>query len=62
MRLLDTNSQTMRWRMERAIASQHWISGILGLVACMMFTGCSSLSKGDVALDMGIKDRGVASW
>lgn len=48
--------------MERAIASQRWTLGVLGLVACMTSSGCSSLSMGDVALDMGIKDRGVASW
>lgn len=48
--------------MERAMAPSHWVSGILGLVGCLISSGCSSLSKGEVALDLGIKDRGVASW
>ncbi len=32
------------------------------LAACLLVTACSSLSKGEVSLDLGIKDRGVASW
>lgn len=48
--------------MERAMAPYHWVSGILGLVGCLISSGCSSVSKGEVALDLGIKDRGVASW
>ncbi|WP_447598952.1 septal ring lytic transglycosylase RlpA family protein [Nitrospira sp. Nam80] len=48
--------------MERAMVLHQSISGVLGLVGCLIFTGCSSLAKGDIALDLGIKDRGVASW
>jgi rare lipoprotein A len=32
------------------------------LAACLLVSGCTSLPKGDLALDLGIKDRGVASW
>lgn len=48
--------------MERAMAPYHWVSGILGLVGCLISSGCASVSKGEIALDLGIKDRGVASW
>ena len=48
--------------MERPMVAHQSISGVLGLVGCLVFTGCSSLAKGDIALDLGIKDRGVASW
>ena len=34
----------------------------ISLAACLLFSGCSSLPKGEIALDLGIKDRGVASW
>ena len=34
----------------------------LPLAACLLVSGCSSLPKGELALDLGIKDRGVASW
>ena len=40
----------------------HWIPCILGLVGCFMSSGCGSVSKGEIALDLGITDRGVASW
>lgn len=46
--------------MKRAMAPYRWMSGMLGLV--ILSSGCASLSKGEVALDLGIKDRGVASW
>ena len=39
-----------------------WGSSTAVLAGCLVSLGCSSLSKGDPALDMGIKDRGVASW
>ncbi|MBA2485315.1 MAG: septal ring lytic transglycosylase RlpA family protein [Nitrospira sp.] len=32
------------------------------LAACLLLGACSSLSKGELSLDLGIKDRGVASW
>ena len=32
------------------------------LAACLMVGGCTTLPKGELALDLGIKDRGVASW
>lgn len=39
-----------------------WGSGTVILTGCLASLGCSSLSKGNPALDIGIKDRGVASW
>jgi hypothetical protein len=32
------------------------------LAACLFVCACSSLPKGEVALDLDMKDRGVASW
>ena len=32
------------------------------LAACLMVSACSLLPKGDNSLDLGFKDRGVASW
>jgi rare lipoprotein A len=32
------------------------------LAACLLVSACSALPKGEVSLDLGIKDRGVASW
>ena len=32
------------------------------LAMCLVVSACSSLPKGELALDLGIKDRGVASW
>ncbi|MBA3753033.1 MAG: septal ring lytic transglycosylase RlpA family protein [Nitrospira sp.] len=32
------------------------------LAACLLQSACSALPKGEVSLDVGIKDRGVASW
>jgi rare lipoprotein A len=46
--------------MKVAMAPYRWMSGILGVV--VFSSGCASLSKGEMALDLGIKDRGVASW
>ena len=45
----------------------HGFCGIAGiaaipLAACLMVGGCTTLPKGELALDLGIKDRGVASW
>jgi len=37
-------------------------SGSLALVFCLSLGACSWVPKGDVQLDVGIKDRGVASW
>ncbi len=34
----------------------------VALAACLLVSACSSLPKGEVSLDLGIKDRGVASW
>src|SRR5688572_20139751 len=38
------------------------VRAVMCLVACLFVSACSSLPKGDVSLDLGIKDRGVASW
>lgn len=46
--------------MKAAMAPYRWMSGVLGVV--VLSSGCASLSKGEPALDLGIKDRGVASW
>jgi rare lipoprotein A len=32
------------------------------LAVCLLLGACSSLPKGELSLDVGIKDRGVASW
>lgn len=34
----------------------------ISLLACLFLSACSSLPKGDLSLDLGIKDRGIASW
>lgn len=35
---------------------------VASLAACLFASACSSLPKGELPLDLGIKDRGVASW
>ena len=44
----------------------HYKAGyaVVPLAACLFVTACSSLPKGELSLDMGIKDRGDAtkSW
>ncbi len=35
---------------------------VVPLVSCLLFSACSALPKGELSLDLGIKDRGVASW
>lgn len=37
-------------------------SALAPLVACLLISACSALPKGDLPLDLGFKDRGVASW
>jgi len=37
-------------------------SSSLALLFCLSLGACSWVPKGDVQLDVGIKDRGVASW
>jgi len=32
------------------------------LAGCLLLSACSVLPKGELTLDLGIKDRGVASW
>ena len=32
------------------------------LAVCFLVSACSSVPKGELSLDLGIKDRGVASW
>lgn len=32
------------------------------LAVCLLMSACSSLPKGELSLDLGIKDRGIASW
>ncbi|MBX3237852.1 MAG: septal ring lytic transglycosylase RlpA family protein [Nitrospiraceae bacterium] len=34
----------------------------LPLAGCLLLGACSSIQKGEIPLDMGIRDRGVASW
>lgn len=36
--------------------------GILAVVLCLSLGACSWIPKGESGLDVGIKDRGVASW
>lgn len=35
---------------------------ILGVVLCLSLGACSWIPKGETGLDVGIKDRGIASW
>lgn len=35
---------------------------ILGVVFCLTLGACSWIPKGETGLDVGIKDRGIASW
>ena len=35
---------------------------VVPFAACLLVSACSSLPKGELRLDLGIKDRGVASW
>jgi peptidoglycan lytic transglycosylase len=42
--------------------SQSFPSTSLVLIMCLSLGACSWVPKGDVQLDVGIKDRGVASW
>ena len=39
-----------------------WSSSTVALAGCLISLGCSSLPKGEPALNMGVKDRGIASW
>jgi rare lipoprotein A len=35
---------------------------LLSLAGCLLLNACTALPKGELPLDLGIKDRGVASW
>jgi len=35
---------------------------VISLAGCLLLSACSALPKGELTLDLGIKDRGVASW
>lgn len=37
-------------------------SGVLVASVCLFFGACSWVPKGEAGLDVGIKDRGIASW
>lgn len=38
------------------------LQSILLFTGCLIMTGCSVVPKGTVDLDLGIKERGIASW
>ena len=38
------------------------IPGLLAVVLCLLLGACSWIPKGESGLDVGIKDRGMASW
>ena len=38
------------------------LSGVLLAALCLSFGACSWVPKGEAGLDVGIKDRGIASW
>ena len=38
------------------------LSGVLLAAFCVSFGACSWVPKGETGLDVGIKDRGIASW
>ncbi|MGZ8393917.1 MAG: septal ring lytic transglycosylase RlpA family protein [Nitrospira sp.] len=35
---------------------------VVPLAGCLLLSACSFLPKGELTLDLGIKDRGIASW
>ena len=35
---------------------------VIPLAGWLLLSACSALPKGELTLDLGIKDRGVASW
>lgn len=35
---------------------------VIPLACCLLLSACSALPKGELTFDLGIKDRGVASW
>lgn len=35
---------------------------VVPLAGCLLLSACSALPKGELSLDLGIKDRGIASW
>lgn len=37
-------------------------TGVLLAALCLSFSACSWVPKGEAGLDVGIKDRGIASW
>ena len=38
------------------------LSGVLLAALCLSFGACSWVPKGEAGLDVGVKDRGIASW
>lgn len=51
--------------MKHQIGNQHTssrLSGVLLAALCLSFGACSWVPKGEAGLDVGIKDRGIASW
>lgn len=51
---MDRNFRTVSYRQTGYAA--------IPLLAFLLLNACSSLPKGELSLDVGIKDRGVASW
>ena len=45
---------------KKPVSSQ--LSGVLLAALCLSFGACSWVPKGEAGLDVGIKDRGIASW
>lgn len=52
--------------MKQGSHNRHWselrIAHVLALVVCLLVGACSWIPKGESGLDVGIKDRGIASW
>lgn len=51
----------MKHQIHNKHVSSH-ISGVLLAALCLSFGACSWVPKGEAGLDVGIKDRGIASW
>lgn len=51
----------MKHQIDSKHVSSH-ISGVLLAALCLSFGACSWVPKGEAGLDVGIKDRGIASW
>lgn len=55
-------TKMMNDRMIHIQKSLYQVLPMVAVMACLSFGACSWIPKGESALDVGIKERGVASW